>query len=117
LIVQNTIEKIKLTRKKPLPVLAVVVSKPRAMGCELTCSQSSSLIVQNTVEKKKLRRKKPLPVPAIAVSKPRAMSCELTCSQSSSLIAQNTVEIQKFNMENTTAGTGSDCEQAQGHEL
>jgi hypothetical protein len=29
----------------------VAVSKPWAMSCELTCSQSSSLIVQYTVEK------------------------------------------------------------------
>jgi hypothetical protein len=75
------------------------------------------LIAQITVEKKKLRRKKPLPVPVVAESKPKAMSSELTCSQSSSLITQNIVEIQKFNMENTTAGTGSGCEQALGHEL
>jgi hypothetical protein len=75
------------------------------------------MIDQNIVEKKKLTRKKPLQVPAVAQSKPRAMSCELTCSQSSSFVAQNTVEIPKFNMENTTAGTGSGCEQAQGHEL
>jgi hypothetical protein len=37
----------------PLPVPAVVMSKPRAMSFELTCSQSSSLIAQNTVEKNK----------------------------------------------------------------
>jgi hypothetical protein len=47
---QNTIEKKKLTRKKPQPVLAMAVSKPWAMSCELTCSQSSSLIAQNTNE-------------------------------------------------------------------
>jgi hypothetical protein len=82
------------------------------MSYELTCSQSSSLIAQNTVDKKKLTRKIPLPVPAVVVSKPRAISCELTCSQSSSLIAQITFEEEKFNNENTTASTGSGCEQA-----
>jgi hypothetical protein len=35
----------------PLPVKAVVVSKPSAMSYELTCTQSSSLISQNIVEK------------------------------------------------------------------
>jgi hypothetical protein len=39
--------------KIPLPVPAVAVSKPWAMSCELTCSQSSSLTAQNTFEKKK----------------------------------------------------------------
>jgi hypothetical protein len=48
----------------------------------------------------------------MAMRKPWAMSFELTCSQSSSLIAQNTVEIQISNLENTTVGTGSGCEQA-----
>jgi hypothetical protein len=75
------VKKNKFTSKKPLPVPAVAVSKPRAMSYELTCSQSSLLIAQNTVEKKKLTRKKPLPVPVVVVSKPRAMSCELECSQ------------------------------------
>jgi hypothetical protein len=59
----------------------------------------------------------PLPVPAVAVSKPWAMSYELTCLQSTSLTIQNTFEKEKFNNENTTAGTGSGCEQALGHEL
>jgi hypothetical protein len=54
LTVQNTFEKKKLTKKIPLPVLAVAVRKPWAMSCELTCSQSSSLIPQNTFEKKKV---------------------------------------------------------------
>jgi hypothetical protein len=58
----------------PLPVPAVVVSKPRAMSFELTCSQSSSLIAQNTVEEKNKIRNKPLPVPAVAVCKPWAIS-------------------------------------------
>jgi hypothetical protein len=70
----------------------VAVSKPRAMSCELTSSQSSSLIVQNSVEKNKINKAKPLLVPALAVTKPRAMSCELTYSQSSLLIAQNSIE-------------------------
>jgi hypothetical protein len=33
------------------------------------------------------------------------------------LIAQNIFEKNKINNENSTAGTGSGCEQAQGHEL
>jgi hypothetical protein len=51
LIAQNIVEKKNLTIKIPLMVPAVAVSKPRAMSCEFTCSQSSSLIAQNTVEK------------------------------------------------------------------
>jgi hypothetical protein len=54
LIAQNTVEKKKLTRKKPLPVPAVAMSKPRAMSYEFTCSQSSSLIAQNTIEIQKI---------------------------------------------------------------
>jgi hypothetical protein len=100
------------TRKKPLPVLAVAVSKPWARSCELTCTQSSTLIAQNTVEKKKLTRKKPLPVPAVVVSKPRAISCELKCSQTSSLIAQSSRTKLKFYKQKTTPGTGSGYEQA-----
>jgi hypothetical protein len=38
------------TSKKPLPVPAVAVNKPRSMSCEHTCSQSSSLIAQNSIE-------------------------------------------------------------------
>jgi hypothetical protein len=33
------------------------------------------------------------------------------------LIAQNSSEKLKFNVQKTTAGTSSACEQAQGHEL
>jgi hypothetical protein len=66
---------------------------------------------------KNLTWKIPLPESAMAVSKPSAMSFELTYSQSSSLIAQNSLETQIFNMENTTASTGSRCEQALGHQL
>jgi hypothetical protein len=51
LIAQNTVEKKNLTIKIPLPILAMAVIKPRAMNCEFTCSQSSSLTAQNTVEK------------------------------------------------------------------
>jgi hypothetical protein len=40
-----------LPMKIPLPVLAVAVSKPRAMSCELTCSQPSSKIAQSSVTK------------------------------------------------------------------
>jgi hypothetical protein len=36
--------------KISLPELAVAVSKPWAMSCELTSSQTSSLIAQNTIE-------------------------------------------------------------------
>jgi hypothetical protein len=76
------------------------------------------LISQNSHEKIKFyKEKKPLPLTVVAVSKPWAMSCELTCSQSSSSISQNTVEKIKFNNDITNAGTGSGCEQAQGHEL
>jgi hypothetical protein len=111
------LKKYNFTSKKQLPVLAVVVSKPRAMSCEFKSSQSSSLVAQSSIEKKNFKRKKILPVSAMAVCRPRATSCELTCSQSSSLVAQSSVETKKINMENTTAGKGSGCEQAQGHEL
>ena len=37
LIAQNTIEKIKLIMKIPVFVPVVVVSKPWAMSCKLTC--------------------------------------------------------------------------------
>jgi hypothetical protein len=40
-----------LSRKKPLPVPEVALSKPKAMRCELTCSHSSSLIAQYAHEK------------------------------------------------------------------
>jgi hypothetical protein len=53
----------------------------------------------------------------MAVCWPKAINYELTCSQSSSLIAQNIVEEKKTNKEKTTAGIGSGCEQALGHEL
>jgi hypothetical protein len=46
-----------LSRKKPLPVPVVAFSKPRAISCELTCSQSSWWSAQNSREKKKQRRK------------------------------------------------------------
>jgi hypothetical protein len=59
----------------------------------------------------------PLPELAVVVSKPSAMSFDLTCSQASSLIVQNSIETQILNMENTTASTGSRCEQALGHQL
>jgi hypothetical protein len=88
--------------KIALPELAVAVSKPRAMSCGFTCSQSSSWIAQNSVEIQKLERKN---------------SSSHMLTQSSSLIAQNLVEIQISNMENTTVGTGNGYEQAQGHEL
>jgi hypothetical protein len=100
------------TRTKPLPVSAMAVSKPWAVSCELTCSQSSSLIAQNIVEKNKINKEKPLLVPAMAVSKPRAISCELKCSQTSSLIAQSSRAKLKFYKQKTTASTGSGCEQA-----
>jgi hypothetical protein len=51
LIVQNIVEEKILTRKKPLPVPAVAVSKPFAMSCGIKCSQSRSLIAQSTFEK------------------------------------------------------------------
>jgi hypothetical protein len=51
------------------------------------------------------------------MSRPRAMGNELTCLQSSWLVAQNSGENKKFNVQKTTAGIGSGCEQAQGHEL
>ena len=38
LIAQDSIEKNKLPRKKPLPVLAVAMSKSRTINCEHTCS-------------------------------------------------------------------------------
>ena len=48
----------KIIRIKPLPVPAVVVSKPWAISCEFTCSQSSSMIAQNIVDEKKKNKKK-----------------------------------------------------------
>jgi hypothetical protein len=44
--------------KIPLLLPAVAVSKPRAISCELTCSQSSSLIAQNSLEKLKFYKQK-----------------------------------------------------------
>jgi hypothetical protein len=44
LIAQNSRKINKFTSKKPLPVLEVVVSKPRAMSCEFISSQSNSLV-------------------------------------------------------------------------
>jgi hypothetical protein len=52
------LKKIKLTMKIPLLVPAVAVSKPKAMSCDLTCSQSSSLIAQNSVEIQKFSMEK-----------------------------------------------------------
>jgi hypothetical protein len=107
-----------LSRKKPLPLPAVALSKHRAISFELRSSETSWWSPQNSSERKiNLSRKKPLPVPAVALSKPRAISCELTCSQSSWWSSQNSHEKKKINNENTTAGTGSGFEQAQGHQL
>jgi hypothetical protein len=43
--------------KKPLPVPAVALSKPRAISCELTCSQSSWWLAQNSRDEKKINSK------------------------------------------------------------
>jgi hypothetical protein len=59
----------------------------------------------------------PLPVLAVAVCRPRAMSCVLTSSHKSRLTAQKSSEKNKINVQKCIAGTGSGCEQAQGHEL
>jgi hypothetical protein len=48
----------KITCKKPLAVLVVAVSKPRAMNREFTCLQSSWLIAQNSSERKKNYKEK-----------------------------------------------------------
>jgi hypothetical protein len=45
------------TKKKPLPVPAVAMRKPRAISCELTCSQSSLWSAQNSPEKIKIKNK------------------------------------------------------------
>jgi hypothetical protein len=65
----------------------------------------------------KFTSKRPLLVPALAVIKPGAINCKLICSQSSSLVAQNSVLKKKNSKKITTAGTGSGCEQARGHQL
>jgi hypothetical protein len=44
--------------KKPLPVSAVAVSKPRAISYELTCSQSSWWSAQKSCEKIKIKNEK-----------------------------------------------------------
>jgi hypothetical protein len=49
------VRKLNFTRKKPLPVPAMAVSKPRAISCELTCSQSSWWSAQNSREKIKIK--------------------------------------------------------------
>jgi hypothetical protein len=54
---------------------------------------------------------------AVAVSKPRAMSSELICSQSSWWSPQNSFERNKIYKQKTTAGTGTGCDQARGHQL
>jgi hypothetical protein len=41
----------KLSRKKPVPLPAVAVTKSKCMSNELTCSHSSSLIAQYSHEK------------------------------------------------------------------
>jgi hypothetical protein len=106
------------TSKKPLPVPAVVVSKPRSMSYEHTCSQSSSLIAQNSIEwKNKLQAKKPLPVTAVTVSKLGAISCELRSSQTSWWSPQNSRDNKKNYKQKTTTSTGSGSELAQGHQL
>jgi hypothetical protein len=63
------VRKNKLTMKIPLSVPAVALSKPRAISCELTCSQSCWWSTQNSRVKKKIAWKKALPVPAMAVNK------------------------------------------------
>jgi hypothetical protein len=51
------VKKNNFTRKKPLPVPAMAMSKPRAMSCELTCSQSRSMKAQNSFGKNKFNNK------------------------------------------------------------
>jgi hypothetical protein len=53
----------------------------------------------------------------VAVSKHRAISYELRSSETSWWSPQNLSETKKFIKKKTTAGTGSDFEQAQGHQL
>jgi hypothetical protein len=92
----------------------------QAQGHELWAHMLTFKLFDSSIptwKNKKLTTKIPLPVPAVALSKPRALTCELTCSQSSWWSTQNSREKKKINNENTTAGIGSGCEQAQGHEL
>jgi hypothetical protein len=44
--------------KKLLPVLAMAMRKPRAITCELKCSQLSSLTAPNSSEEKKFNIQK-----------------------------------------------------------
>jgi hypothetical protein len=53
---KTQLKKTNLTKRIPLSVPAVAVSKPWVTSCELTCAQSSSLIDQNTVEKNKINK-------------------------------------------------------------
>jgi hypothetical protein len=52
------LQKNKFTSKKPLPVLEVAVSKPRAMSYDFRSSQSSSLATQSLVEKMKFYKQR-----------------------------------------------------------
>jgi hypothetical protein len=58
LIAQNIVEKNKINKEKPLLVPAMAVSKPRAISCELKCSQTSSLIAQSSRAKLKFYKQK-----------------------------------------------------------
>jgi hypothetical protein len=117
LIAQNTIEEKIVTRKNPLPVPAVAVSKPWAISCELTCSQSSSLISQNTIEKIKFNND--ITIAGTGSGYEQALDHELRALMLKiKLIDCSKYSLKKKNYtENTTACTGSGCEQPQGHEL
>jgi hypothetical protein len=47
-----------LAWKIPLPVLAVAISKPWAISCEIKCLQTNSLIVQSSGTKIKFYKQK-----------------------------------------------------------
>jgi hypothetical protein len=69
------------------------------------------------VKKINLTMKIPVPVPAVAVCRPRAINCVLISSYIGRLTAQKSSKKAKIDVQKTTAGTGSGCEQALGHEL
>jgi hypothetical protein len=101
-----------------MPVLAVAMCRPRAMSCELTCSQSSSLVAQNSRGREKINNENTIAGTSSGCE--QALGHEL-CTHKLTHKFIDSSEFKwgerKLNLQKCTAGTGSGCEQAQGHEL
>jgi hypothetical protein len=119
LIAQNSIErKINLQAKKPLPVLAMAVNKPRAINCDLTSSQTSCWSPQNSREKNTINNRETTAGTRQwlwASLGPWAMSLYVHNQADGPLKTQ--LKKKKIYKQKTIARTGSGYNQARGHQL